>query len=101
MLTVSLNCTWFTESQVEITKDLQLVLHKNEATYQDPAQRDGPSGGIAYKTDSLYDTRLPRPFYPSSSRIHLSSVLLDKAKNGFDGRIDGNIYWGWDKCDVY
>ena len=37
MLTVSLNCTWFTESQVEITKDLQLVLHKNEATYQDPA----------------------------------------------------------------
>ena len=52
---------------------------------------------IGCKTDSPYDCPLPRAFYPSSSRIHLSSVLLDKAKNG----IDGNIYWGWDKCDVY
>ena len=45
-------------------------------------EQHGRRVGIAYKTDSLYDSLLPRAFYPSSSRIHLSSVLLDKAKNG-------------------
>ena len=98
---MSLNCTWFTESQVEITKDLQLVLHKNEARYA-RAQHSGkvPPEVLLTRLILFMILGCQDLFIRHHQEYICQAFFWTKQRMALTD-IDGNIYWGWDKCDVY